>query len=190
LLNLIRQRILRCSEGELDFANNYIELRQNSLKALKDIWAPKGAKKIIEQKFNGNFQSLINNFFELILQRDQYRIDYVREIILVATERKIILSDDAVVTIITNANEYPALYTLIRLQAYLNYLTEMQSAVPREDRFSDGLIMIEYAYCDLIISTDEKLVTKHGQSINPAISLITTSKLFDNFNIVSDCAVN
>ncbi len=38
-----------------------------------------------------------------------------------------------------------------------------------EDRFTDGLIVIEYSYCDQLLSNDKKLIETHAQIINPDI---------------------
>lgn len=184
LVKLIKERIQAYSYGILDIPGNYIDLRQKSLKDLKTAWAPKGAKKTLRDRFDGSFQRLIDNFFSLILEGDQYRIDYAKKIILLATEGNVFLSNKEIATVVSQNSDFPVLNTSIRSYAYLNFLTEINATVPREDRFTDSLIMIEYAYCDVILSNDKMLVDKHAGHINPRIKLIDAEEFINNISTV------
>jgi len=179
-----QKRIEGYIKGIPDIPENYINLKQQGLASLKVIWAPKGAKKILKHKFGGSFPRLIDNFFSLILDGDQYRIDYAKKIVLLVTEGNILLSNEEIVILIKKNLDYPVFNTLIRLYAYLDFLTQMNIAVPSEDRFTDGLIMIEYAYCDFIVSQDKNLVEKHARHINPGIKLIKAAEFIESLSIV------
>lgn len=185
LVKLIKQRIQAYLHGIPDIPGNFFDLRQNSLKDLKTIWAPKGAKKTLRNRFGGHFQRVIDNFFLLILEGDQYRIDYAKKIILLATEGNIFLSSEEIATVVSQSSDFPVFNTLIKSHAYLNFLTEMSASVPREDRFTDSLIMIEYAYCDVILSNDKMLVDKHAGHINPEIKLIKAEEFIKSISGLS-----
>lgn len=178
ILSKIIERVKNYSQGMIDDQDcDFILQRQSSLKDTKKIWEPKGAQEVIKDKFDNNFRTLLDNFFNLLLDNDSYRIQYVQKIILVATENEINLSHLEILTLVSNMGDYPALITFIRLYAYWNFLTEKNAAVPSEDRFTDGLVMIEYSYCDIFLSNDDDLINKHGQHINPNIELKKISEL-------------
>ncbi len=180
LIGIIQIRVDSYSRGVVPhFADEFISARQSSLQDTKQIWVPRGTKKTIKEKFNGSFEALINNFFDLILDRDPIRLEYMRKVISLSSEGTIKLTDDEVVTIVLNMSSYPALITVFRLYAYLNFLTETNQNVPSEDRFTDGLIMIEYSYCDLFLSNDERLVNTHAKKINPTIEVKKITFLTD-----------
>ena len=69
-------------------------------------------------------------------------------------------------------NDYPALRTLLHQQLYLEFTTEWHGTTPGKNRFSDGIQMIEAAYCDTFITDDNDLL-KHGAKINQYIEMMS-----------------
>lgn len=103
-------------------------------------------------------------------------IKCLKDIILVATNGKAQLSDDDILEIFYNSFNCRALRSLIRNLYHLHFLTHKNGDTPNENRLTDGLVMIEYSYCDQFLSHDTKLVETHALAINPDISPIHASE--------------
>lgn len=173
----LKQRIDDFSNGIFEQFKNFIHARQNSLKIALQNW--KSSKnRAYFKKYKNNFTQFRTDFFSN-LESDPNKIEYVRNIVFNASEKKIILNDKEIKKIIHNKSEYPAIRTLIYGQLYLQFLTETNLARPSEDRFTDTILMIEGSYCDAIISGDKKFMHLHAKNINPYIETIHLKQLLD-----------
>ena len=137
---------------------DFIQIRQTGLTVSRQAWRPIRNKEI-RKKYNHNFNKFLSDFFSN-LKFEPRKIEWIRIVISVATQQKVILADKEIIKFIDNQTSYPALRTLIYVYLYLEFLTETNNATPSEDRFTDALVMIEGAYCTTIISDDESFIHK------------------------------
>ncbi len=173
---LLLKRIDDYCNGKFDQTHeDFIRIRQDGLKASRQAWQPINDGKI-HKKYKHNFNMFINDFFSS-LKYNPKKMAWVRMVILIATEQKIILTDKEIIKFIENLTAYPALRSLIYTHIYLEFLTETNNAIPAEDRFTDALVMIEGSYCSIIASNDESFMRNHAKNINPHIETITLKQL-------------
>lgn len=154
---------------------SFVQTRQEALTASRKAWQPVKSKEI-RKKYSNNFNKFVTDFFTLLKSHAE-KMEYIRIVILIATEQKIILNDQEIIKLIDNLISYPALRTLLYVHLYLEFLTETNGETPAEDRFTDGLIMIESSYCTVIISNDEAFMRKHAKNINAHIETISLKEL-------------
>ncbi len=155
----------------------FINGRQTSLDSARHKnFQPSTAEKM---KINGYKSSsqVIEALFSRLKAGDVTVTKCFQDIILTATSNKVQLSDEHILKLVQNIFDYKALRSLIRNTFHLHFLTHKHSRhTPNENRFTDGLVMIEYSYCDQFLGHDAALVREHAQAINPDISPINVSE--------------
>jgi hypothetical protein len=154
----------------------YIRKRQESLDELNKIFIPSEIEKEKIKKYKSSLQS-IEALFSALCRKDATSIEWFKKCILQVTYNKIDLSDDNVYKFSNNISEYRIISALIRNILHLHFLTHKNGNKPHENRFTDGLVLIEYSYCDYFLSHDKKLLDTHIKAINPAISSYSVSNM-------------
>lgn len=89
------------------------------------------------------------------------------------------LSDKAIIKLLTQINSYPALKTLIRVDLYLNYLVISTGNRPSKDKTDDFRHLVDSSYCSSLVTNDTRL-TSIAREINPEIEIITLEKLISS----------
>lgn len=176
-LNDVIRIIDRFIRGEVtNYDLDFISLRQNGLNNLETAWVPTGMKKVIFEQFNNNFALYLSHFFSDIIN-NQEKIDSIVNCIEVSTDGYVKLTELNLFNLIKNISSFPALRALIYSNLYIGYLTEIDRIKPKEDRFTDSLVLIEASYCTAFLSNDQTLINKHAININPAIQLINLNDI-------------
>jgi hypothetical protein len=160
--------------------NNFVNGRQDFLRSTRyKNFKPSRSEKEKIDKYK-NSSEAIEALFLKIKEEDTAVIKCFQDIISNATNNKIQLSDKHILKLVQNIFDYKALRSLIRNVFHLHFLTHKNGDVPREDRLTDGLVVVEYSYCDQILSHDAKLVETHAQAINPDVFPIMASEFLKN----------
>lgn len=173
---LILNKIVEHCNGEFGCKHEtFLRERQKLLDKYREVWQPEVTKEI-SKKYNQNFNKFLTDYF-LILKSEPKKIEWIRQLIFVTTETKIVLNGSELNKLLNHLIAYPALRSLIYVHLYLLFLTETNRVTPAEDRFTDGLIIIESSYCTTLISNDESFMRKHAKNINPYIETIALKEL-------------
>ena len=163
----IQNRIRRYSKGDFD-ERQFVDERQYYLQ--KEHLEHFKKTRISRDM---SWESILNSYFEKIKGDDEaqesLRANLSRIIRIEVTK------DQALSLIFTDFSDFPALHSSFRRNLWLQHLTSISMSsdtFPSEDRFTDGMILVQSAYCAAFLSDDKKL-NDNAKKINPNIQVYT-----------------
>lgn len=178
-MSRVLNKIYKHSKGSFNFKHEiFLRERQEWLNGYRKVWQ-KEESEIISKNYYQNFNGFIQDYF-VILKSDYRNMQWIRELLFITTDNKIILNFNEIEVVLNNLNSYPALRSLIYVHLYLVFLTEANGETPSEDRFTDCLISIESSYCTTLVSNDKRFIHNHAKKVNPYIEVITLQELTDS----------
>jgi transposase len=153
----------------------HIRKKQASLNKLGEILKPSEEEKKKIEKYK-NFSECTEYLFLELKERNIKVKECIQEIISKGTNNTVHLSDEHILKFAHNIPGHKMFRSLIRNAFHLHFLMHTFSNKPADNRFTDGLIIIEYSYCDQFLSNDRKLLETHAQAINPDILPVKASE--------------
>jgi hypothetical protein len=116
---LLLNRIDDYCNGKFDLEHEkFIRSRQSLLTDSRKAWQPVKSKEI-RKKYGNNFSKFLADFFTS-LKSNTEKMGWIRIVIVIATEQKIILNDREIKKLVDNLISYPALRSLIYVHLYVS----------------------------------------------------------------------
>lgn len=155
----------------------FVKEREKNLELQRNlIWNPSEEGKRLRKVHGFDFNTFRSKF---ITSMPDSLFVFFEKYIDLSSEGMVILKRHEIEKLLSEIHFFPAFRALIFRNIYLSFLTEVNEAILRRDRFTDSYIAIEGSYCQVLLSRDEKFL-KMIEKLNPDISPVLFTDLLKN----------